>query len=228
MNMTLYQNLLNAYNFLVRDEENCQKIQRLEREIRSIQFDIPVLPYYKEKKINGWVVFFWLWVFSPVALIYVISVYRKNQENKEKYEKMREEILNSPTEIERREQQNKEIAELKIQLEQAKNARIEFYNNNYSKAMSFLPNYYRDKRSVSVLLHYVKTGWAETLSQAQTLYAKELQELDEMRERREEREQREQWHKEEQERLGRIADNQKRILEEIEYAEKYGVRIRRG
>ncbi len=222
MNVKLYNALVDAHNFFIQDERNCEAIKKCEASVRVRQYEYNMhTPLFEEEKISWGTVLFLLWVFFPAGLIYIANVKHKNKANRKKHERKKQEILNSPEEIEYRNCKMKEIEEAKNALEQARQAREEYCRNNYEKCLSFLSDFQRNIETIDAYIHYVKTEQAFTLDEAWECQSKVLREIDEMRERREEREEQERRHRETQEALSAIAKNQEKINHRLETVNKY-------
>lgn len=223
LNIDLYNKLFAAYNFILADEKKRAEIECCERKIRSIRFKPPInMPTFQEEKLNFGLVLVLFVIAFPICFIYIYCKYRKNEKNRVKFEAEQQKRLNSPEMIEYHRQQAMQIREAELSLEKLKGDYAVFYNSNYTKTLSFLPSHLRDKRSVEVLLHYVKTGQANTLEAASVFYAKELRELEQMREQRERRDEERRWHEEQMAAAKKISDNQKRIADELDDLRKYG------
>ena len=222
MNVRLYNALVDAHNFFVQHERNCETVKKCEARVRGLQYEYNMhTPLFEEEKISLGTAFFLLWVFFPAGLIYILNIKHKNKVNRKKHERKKQEILNSPEEIEYRNCKIREIEKAKNTLEQANQVREEYYHNNYEKCLGFLPNHWRYINHIDAFIEYVKSGDAQTLKDAVELRSAVLREIDEMRERREEREEQERRHRETQEALSAIAKNQERINHELETANKY-------
>lgn len=222
MNTDLYNSLVNAYNFLNNDEKNARKVERQKNELWLCKADLNSnIPKYEEKKINWFVAWILICVFLPVGVLYIAIKVMKNKASRKKYDQEVKTLLNSPNEIEYRRQKQAAIINAELLLERYKKEKEEYFNANYQKCLGFLPECLRKKESIESLIHYVKTGQANTLDKAWSIYAKDLRDLDTLREQREEKELREYHYKEAQNTLDRIARNQEKINHELEVANKY-------
>lgn len=222
MNVQLYNALVSAKEFVLRDAQYCKDIEACESAVGwyNMQKNMNTAPF-KEEPISWVTVIFWLWVFFPIGLFIIFANKHKNKVNRKKHEQKNQEILNSSEEIEYRKNIQKKIEEAKVALEQAKKVRNDYYRQNREKCLGFLSDYSTSSETIDALIHYVKTEQAYTLNQAQNCYAKDLLEMDEMRRRSEEREERDRQHRETQEALNTIAKNQEKINHELEVANKY-------
>lgn len=224
MNVSLYNALVNAYNFFINDERNCEAIKMYESKLRLCKLERAMntpTPAFSYEPISWSTAILWILICFPIGLIYILSNKIKNSINQRKYERNKKKLVLSPEEIEVINKKTSEIAEAEKALQQAKQAQEMYYRNNYERCLSFLPECLRYKNSIASLMHYVKSGQAITLDAAWNLHARDLRELDEMRMRDEEREEQARRHRETQEALDTIARNQEKINRELEIANGY-------
>ena len=224
MNVSLYNALVNAYNFFINDEKNHETIKKCEAKLHLCKLERAIntpTPAFSYDPINWSTAIIWFLICFPFGLIYIFSNKIKNNISQRRYERNKKKLVLSPDEIEIINKKADEIAEAKKELHQAKQAQEMYYRNNYEKCLSFLPECLRYKESIASLMHYVKTGQANTLDAAWNLHARDLRDLEEQRLRDEEREEQRRRHQETQEALDIIAQNQEKTNRELEIANGY-------
>lgn len=222
MNVSLYNALVNAYNFFINDEKKREEIKKCEGNLFVHKYEHSMhIPVFQEEPISWTDAILWLLICFPIGLIYILSNKIKNNKNRKKYEKNKQKLLNTPAEIEYRSNKKKAITEAEIALEQARQARDMYYRNNYEKCLSFLPKGYRNKEDIEALIHYVKSGLANSLDTACSLRAESIREINESRMHEYEKMDQERRHRETQEALETIARNQEKTNHELEIANGY-------
>lgn len=221
MNTQLYNQLIQAKNFLITVEKNESDLVYRKEEIKIANANHHVLTPKEMPKKFSWIIFLLLLECCGAGIIYALYIFFHNQKAKKK-QKQLDELYNSPKEVQKR-KDNEMYAEFRKKEYEAK--RIEYgryFSENYPKYSYIFP--YEIKtvehvkshiKYVDGLIEHVKNG-ASTLSEAQQRHGADLRFIANLEEKREQREIEERRYKEELNALNTIARNQEKTVDELE------------